>query len=583
MMSDPESPRQQWQLLALTLFTFFFLLGGRSLNEPDEGRYAEIAREMIELNDWLAPHLWYAPHLEKPPLTYWTVAVSMLVFGRNEWAVRLPVALAAISGVWASYLLGRGLGGARAGLWSALILQSSLLYFVMGRMLTTDMLLTQFIAWAVYFFWRSWRSLGGDGLDSRGKAKRFFAWQLASWTAVALGFLTKGPIALVVPMVCVATLAIRHGREVANRKMLLAGAGAGLFLCVALVAPWFWLIFERFPLASQFMIFGQLVGHTLGTTVKNRQGHPLYYFVILGVGFLPWTVLLGWLWRRAHWRQLNAAGKDAWALLSAWVLLPFVVFSLMGAKLPAYILPLFPALAVMVALRYFGAGSDSAQPPGWAWRVCMTSALVLMVVIPLAVPLIFRVAEPPLLNVQAALAVVALGLSGWRGRAFSPGQCAFAAVVLGLLNLELIAAGAPLVETGLKSNQTLKPLGLALQQAWRPGVTLVCWGRLPQGLPFYAHPVVAATRQPYLGGMPLDGLPFEFPGNRERFGNRLVPDETAMIQLLSSDRPVLAVGFSGSFGRFQRLVESKPLALLACVGRWELFANYQPEKVGVME
>src|SRR2546429_2291786 len=130
MIPNVDSPRQRSWLVALTLFTFLFLLGGRSLNEPDEGRYAEIAREMIELNDWLAPHLWYVPHLEKPPLTYWTVAVSMLLFGRNEWAVRLPVALAAISGVWVSYLLGRGLGGARAGLSSALILQSSLLYFV---------------------------------------------------------------------------------------------------------------------------------------------------------------------------------------------------------------------------------------------------------------------------------------------------------------------------------------------------------------------------------------------------------------------------------------------------------------------
>src|SRR5713101_5235504 len=104
MTSTVDSPRQRWWLLALTLFTFFFLLGSRSLNEPDEGRYAEIAREMIELNDWLVPHLWYVPHPNKPPLTYWAVAVSISVFGQNEWAVRLPLALAGISGVWVSYL-----------------------------------------------------------------------------------------------------------------------------------------------------------------------------------------------------------------------------------------------------------------------------------------------------------------------------------------------------------------------------------------------------------------------------------------------------------------------------------------------
>src|SRR3989449_11317247 len=91
-------------------------------------------------------HLWYVPHLAKPPLTYWAVAVSMSVFGQNEWAVRLPLALAGISGVWVSYLFGLALGGQRVGVWSVLVLQSSLLYFVLARMLTTDIFLTQFVA-----------------------------------------------------------------------------------------------------------------------------------------------------------------------------------------------------------------------------------------------------------------------------------------------------------------------------------------------------------------------------------------------------------------------------------------------------
>src|SRR2546422_5685790 len=123
-------------------------------------------------------HLWYVPHLAKPPLTYWAVAVSMSVFGQNEWAVRLPLALAGISGVWVSYLFGLALGGQRVGVWSALILQSSLLYFVMARMLTTDIFLTQFIAWTVYFFWRSWRCLDAEAReqesDRKHQTKRFF-------------------------------------------------------------------------------------------------------------------------------------------------------------------------------------------------------------------------------------------------------------------------------------------------------------------------------------------------------------------------------------------------------------------------
>ena len=112
-----------------------------------------------------------------------------------------------------------------------------------------------------------------------------------------------------------------------------------------------------------------------------------------------------------------------------------------------------------------------------------------------------------------------------------------------------------------------------MKQAWRPGVTLVCWGRLPQGLPFYAHPVISAANRPYLGGMALDQVPFEFPGNRERFGDRMLPNEAAMIRLLSGNRRVLVVGVSGSLDRFQTFLEHTRLDLVARVGQWELFSN----------
>ena len=197
MPSEAKSPRQQLLLGGLTLLTFFFLLGTRALNEPDEGRYAEIAREMIETGNWLVPQFWYEPHLNKPPLTCWLVAASMSLFGLTEWAVRLPLALAGLSGVWATWLLAKSLGGRRVGWWSALVLQTSLLYFVMARMLTTDIFLTQFITWAIYFFWRGWRAL--DALnhaeaDRRGRAARLsFAWQVAAWAALSGGFLAKGP------------------------------------------------------------------------------------------------------------------------------------------------------------------------------------------------------------------------------------------------------------------------------------------------------------------------------------------------------------------------------------------------------
>ena len=212
--------RQRWLLLLLTAFTFFILLGSRALNEPDEGRYSEIAREMIETGDWLVPHLWYLPHLDKPPMTYWLVAASMKLLGQNEWAARLPLALAGMSGVWAVWLLGSSIGGRRVGFWSALMLQTSLLYFVMARMLTTDMFLTQFTAWAVYFLWRSWQILTSD---FRLRTSDFCLWHLAGWAAIALGFLTKGPVALAIPLVALAALVVYRWKLLAAKKLLLGG------------------------------------------------------------------------------------------------------------------------------------------------------------------------------------------------------------------------------------------------------------------------------------------------------------------------------------------------------------------------
>ena len=224
--------RQRWLLPLLTVCTFFLLLGSRALNEPDEGRYSEIAREMIETGDWLVPHFWYLPHLDKPPMTYWLVAASMKLFGQNEWAARLPAALAGVSGVWAAFLLGCSIGGRRAGFWSALILQSSLLYFVMARMLTTDIFLAQFNAWAIYFFWRSW--LAAE--SGKQKAETILAWHLAGWAAIALGFLTKGPIALAIPIAAFSGLLIFRRKEIPEKKILFTGLIGGLVLFLILAA-----------------------------------------------------------------------------------------------------------------------------------------------------------------------------------------------------------------------------------------------------------------------------------------------------------------------------------------------------------
>jgi hypothetical protein len=136
-----------------------------------------------------------------------------------------------------------------------------------------------------------------------------------------------------------------------------------------------------------------------------------------------------------------------------------------------------------------------------------------------------------------------------------------------------VAGLTPLVETELRSNQTLQPLGLALRREFRAGDLVVIRHRLPQGLPFYAHPVISATRRPYLTGLPEHRMPFEFPGNRARFGDRVLASDQVFGNLLAGQQRVLVVGWKGSFTGARPLARGKPLRLLATVGDWELFTN----------
>lgn len=611
--ADSEQ-RSPWWFLPLVALLFFGLLGTRSLNEPDEGRYAEIAREMVETGNWLVPHIWYVPHLDKPPFTYWAVATSLSIFGVNEWAVRLPLALAGLSAAWATFLFVRSLAGAAAARASALVLGTSALYWVMARMLTTDIFLTQFVAWAIYFFWRSWRSLDalGEGSqtsevssqksdakeevadpigDARARAaRRSFGWQLAAWTAMAGGVLTKGPIALVIPLAAFGALLVwRRHTSGARLSVLLFGALAGVPLFAVLALPWFWLVWESVPHSFEFMVKGQIVGHAVQAAAKNRA-QPFWFFgPVLLVGFLPWTLLLGWLWRRAHWRSLDARTQEGWLLLSVWAGVTFVLFSINRAKLPHYILPMFPALAALLALRWPAfrvAASDPARPseptppaelatgaPSWVWRVLPAAALVPLIAFPLACWFAFKVRESLWVRVMPLGAAMLLLAVWWEGRKWSPRSRVAWAAGLALFALLTLGAVVPLVETEMRSNQTLKPLGLALRQEAREGDLIVVRLRIPQGLPFYAHPVISATRRPFLSGLPEHRMPFEFPGNGARFGDRVMRDDRTFSNVLAGPQRVLVVGYKGSLVNARPLARGKQLRLLAEVGEWELFTN----------
>lgn len=313
-------------VLLLGAVVFLFHLGSYRLWEPDEARYAEVAREMAVLGDYVVPHLNYVAYVEKPPLLYWLGALSMRLLGADELAARLVPALAALAGLIATCLFVRRVFDRRRALLAGAILATSPLYALMAQVLTTDMLLSATMTVALFAFFLHWREGG--------------RWCWVMYVAVALGILAKGPVALVLPALV--------GALFLWRERALAGALSrfrvipGCALTALLATPWFVAVAVREPGFIPFYFVGEHLRRFLEPTYSH--GEPLYYYVpVLLLGMMPWTLVVPFL----GWRGARPDAARRFLALSALVI--FAFFSLASAKLIPYILPAVAPLAILVA------------------------------------------------------------------------------------------------------------------------------------------------------------------------------------------------------------------------------------------
>ncbi len=340
------------------------LLGGRPLLEPDEGRYAEIAREMLRDGDWLVPHLNGVPHFQKPPLLYWFTASSFALFGLNEWAARLPSALAAAGTLALTFWIGRMLAGARVGLAAAGVLLASLEFFLLARSLTPDMLMTFFITLAIAAFVRR--------VVLQREGDRALRWDGVFFVAMGLGFLTKGPMALVVPLSAAIAWKWAERSLPENQRSQPVSWFSGLLVTIAVAMSWFALMALRDRALFDYFVKYELVQRF--ASKAHGRSQPLLFFVPVMIGgALPWLFLalaslLDWLGkRRAGWRP-----SPTGFLLAGWVVPPLLILSLSGSKLFTYVLPLFPGLALWLAAG--GTWRDAVtiervKPLGSFWSV----------------------------------------------------------------------------------------------------------------------------------------------------------------------------------------------------------------------
>jgi 4-amino-4-deoxy-L-arabinose transferase-like glycosyltransferase len=328
------------RVLAALLLAFFVIwfcnLDYRSLVRPDEGRYAEIAREMALTGDWTTPRLNGIKYFEKPPLQYWITAAAYKAFGEHEWTARLWAALTGFAGVLMVGFAGARLFGRRAGFYSAAVLASTVLYAAIGHINTLDMGITFCLTLGLLSFLLAQRG------DARTRETRLWMW--LTWMAMGFGFLSKGLIGLALPAAAMVAYALVH-RNIAFLKRLEPVAGTAILLAIGL--PWIVAVSIANPEFPHFFFIHEHFERFL-TQVHHRTA-PWWYFVpILIAGMLPWTPMLGQALIAAWKGDPSGQSFKPRRFLLLYAAVIFLFFSVSQSKLPSYILPIFPALALLV-------------------------------------------------------------------------------------------------------------------------------------------------------------------------------------------------------------------------------------------
>ena len=345
MPMAPQSDLSRTALLLLFLFSvavWFGPLDYRKLVKPDEGRYAEIAREMAVTGDWITPRLNGIKYFEKPPLQYWATAAAFKTFGLHGWTARLWTALTGFLTLLLVWWAGRRFFGQAAGNYAALVIGSSFFFLGLGHVNTLDMGLTLFTTLALVGFCAAEQ----EGVSEPARKRAM----LVTWAAMGLAVLSKGLVGIVLPgATLVLYMLLSRDWQLLRRLHLLAG----LAIFLAITAPWFVAVSLKNP---EFPWFFFIHEHLLryATSEARREG-PVYYFVpILLAGFLPWVVvMLAAMWDVLRNPRALASNRPALVLV-IWSIFIFAFFSLSGSKLPSYILPIFPALALLMGRRLAG-------------------------------------------------------------------------------------------------------------------------------------------------------------------------------------------------------------------------------------
>lgn len=450
---------------------YFSFLGVRPLFVPDEGRYAEIIREMATSGDYITPHLNGIKYFEKPVLFYWLGALLSQI-SQSVGMLRVINACLGLSGCLVVYMTTRQLFDRTTGLIAAAILGTSLLYFAMAHLINLDMAVSFFITTTLCCYLLGIRS-----------QQRSYFWFAAISAAFAV--LTKGLIGIVFPTIIIGcwTLLLNKWKEIKHWHVF-----SSLLIFIAIALPWHLLVWQKNP---EFFYLYIIEQHFLRFTDPNI-GHysPIWYFIpCLLIGFFPWIVFLPATIRAYFPTSISILrSKPIELFLLLWAILIFVFFSLSKSKLISYILPVIPPLAILTAhyLKEHGRAKTSrAIQISWIGMILFAAALSCALFIFLHnAPFPSPTLANKYLGTAGLVLIIGILFSGIIGfwRPFIG-----IASTAGILSIFLLLAtvGAPAIDT-----RTILPLAQILQPLLNDRDEVITYNQYYQDLPYYLNRTV---------------------------------------------------------------------------------------------
>jgi 4-amino-4-deoxy-L-arabinose transferase-like glycosyltransferase len=542
----------RWYRLALAALIAAILylpgLGRPALWEPDEGRYAEIAREMVVSGDYITPRDDWQRYFEKPPLVYWAEAGAIRLFGANEFAVRLPAALFSIGGVVLTAAIAEAMLGAEAAILAAITLALSPLFFGFARFATLDPALAFFLTAGLGAFYAAARAPTFDSRAAR-------LWMLVSAAMLALGTLAKGPVALFLGGAIALLWLVVEGRprEIARMPLIWCTI---VFLAIA--APWFVIVELRNPGFLHFFIVHE---HLARFMASDEHGWGPWFFIPIVIGGAwPWIFFAPAGFVAIYSRKdesTSRATSDA-KFLGIWFALIFVFFSIPRSKLGSYILPAIPPLAIVSG---YGLGQLRAMAPGargrlLIWFVAINAAAALAAVA-LALKFLYPVHPSLALDGCVVAAFIVVGALFMYGTARDEGRVGYGIAALAIALIAVLGFGER-ARRDAGPLTTYRDLAETVRPYLHSGCVLGSYRHYVQSTPFYTN--FPETRVEYFGELSETGLPVE------RGANFLIGSAAKFAELWKSSACVVLIVNRRDLAHLAASLEPKP-SILGCEGK----------------